>query len=169
MISKPPRTDNAGLNGFNEEVRSRFNNYINSLVVPVSSLGTGNYMLHGKHVTMQLQATKTAYFEFIVPHSIEQVKEVTIRFIPSGTGTIKYTINMSYGGAGDDENANTQSLVVTSPVSVTDDQISEINLTHPTNLWADIEAGDQVGIEVILDAATTTTDIHVLSLYFKYI
>lgn len=168
MISKPPRTDDVGLNVFNEEVRGRFNNYINSLVAPVSSLGTGNYMLHGKHVTMQLQATETAYFEFIVPHSIEQVKEVTIRFIPSGTGAIGYTVNLSYGGVGDDENARTQTVTVAS-LSVTDDQITEINLSHPTNLWTDIEAGDQVGVELILDSATTTTDIHVLSFYFKYI
>lgn len=169
MISKPPRTDDVGLNVFNDEVRNRFNNYINSLVVPVSSLGTGNYMLHGKHVTMQLQSTEKAYFDFIIPHSIEQVKEVTIRFIPTVTGTILYTVNLSYGALGSDENANTQSLVVITPVSVIDDQISEINLTHPTNLWTDIEAGDQVGVEFVLDAATTTTDIHILSLYFKYI
>lgn len=168
MISKPPRTDDVGLNVFNDEVRNRFNNYINSLVAPVSALGTGNYMLHGKHVTMQLQATETAYFEFIVPHSIEQVKEATIRFIPSGTGTIGYTVNLSYGGVGDDENARTKTVTVAS-LSVTDDQITEINLSHPTNLWTDIEAGDQVGVELILASATTTTDIHVLSFYFKYI
>ena len=169
MISKPPKTNDVGLNVFNEEVRNRFNNYINCLVVPVSSLGTGTYMLHGKHVTMQLQATETAYFEFIVPHSIEKVKEVTIRFIPTGTGSIKYTSNLSYGGVGDDENANTKSLVMAINVPVTDDQIQEINLTHPTNLWTDIEAGDQVGVEFVLDTATTTTDSHILSLYFKYI
>ena len=126
-------------------------------------------MLHGKHVTMQLQATETAYFEFIVPHSIEQVKEVTIRFIPTGTGSITYTVNLSYGGVGEDENEKTQLLSVINPLSVTDDQISEINLSHPVNLWIDVEAGDQVGVELILDGATTTTDIHVLSLYFKYI
>lgn len=169
MISKPPRTDDAGLNVFNEEVRSRFNNYINSITVPVSSLGTGSYQLHGKHVTMQIQAAETAYFEFIVPHSIEKVKEVTIRFIPSGTGTILYTANLSYGRVGADENAKTKSLVLVNPASVTDDQITEINLSHPTNIWNDIESGDQVGVELVLDAAFTTTDIHVLSLYFKYI
>lgn len=165
MINKPPLTGQTAFDVWAQSVQFVFNNYIQSLVVPVSALGTGSAMLHGKHVTFQLQATETAYFEFIVPHSIREFKEVTIRFIPSTTGSINYTVNLSYGGVGEDENASTKTVSATS-VSVTDDKIMEIDIT---SLFTDQEAGDQIGCELILDAVTTTTDVHVLSLYIKYI
>ena len=165
MISKLSDTTPLGLRLWAQEVQSVFNNYIHVVQVPVSSLGTGNYMLHGKHVTNQLQVGETCYIEFIVPHSINEFKEVTIRFLGTVTGTFNYTVNLSYGPVGGDENASTKTITVNG-ATATDDQIREIDIT---SLFSDQDAGDQIGVELIANAFTTTTDIHVLDLYVKYI
>lgn len=167
MISKPPATADRGLNIWNQEVAREVNNYLRSLVIPVSPLGTGAALLHGKHSSMQLQVGETAYFEVIIPWFARKIKEATIRFIPTTTGTIDWTANLSYGGVGEDENTST-STATADGLAVTDDQVMEINLSYPTNCFAAVDGGDQVGIELVLDAAATTTDIHVLSLFIKY-
>lgn len=168
MISKPPQTKDVDLNIFLQETSREFNNYIQCLDIPVSKSGILDNYVHGKHAARIVNATESAYFEFIAPHSLNQVKEVTIRFIPSTTGTIDWTVNLSYGGVGEDENANTKT-VTADGLAVTDDIITEINLSYPTDIWTDIDPGDQIGVQLLLDAVTTTTDIQVLSLYFKYI
>lgn len=168
MISRPPKTDDTSLNVWTREVQSEFNNYIQTLQVPVSKSGIiGNYA-HGKHPTKPLTSGESAYFGFTVPHSLREFKEVTIRYIPTTTGTMSYTVNVSYGGVGEDENQNTATLSAVG-VSVTDDQIMEINLSTPTDLFAAVDIDDEVGIELKIDSFTTTTDIQVMRLYVKYI
>lgn len=143
----------------------QIDNRIKSLHVNPSGLGTGSHSLHGKHSTVQVENGETAYFELLAPHAIGEFKEVLIRFIPSGTGTYDYTVNLSYGKTGEDENGTTKTASDTG-VAVTDDQIGEIDIT---SLFDDAEGGDQIGVEVVMDGFSTTTDLHILSLELKYV
>lgn len=168
MISKPPLTDDTNLNIWMQEVYFNFNNTVVSRFFPVSPLGTGAAALHGKHSTRNLTAgTQTAYMEAIIPHGIRAFKEAGIRIIPTTSGSINYTVNFSYGAVEADENALTKTASVNG-LSVTDDQIAEVDLPIST-FFTDLEGGDQLGVEFVLDALTTTTSVHVLGLYIKYI
>jgi hypothetical protein len=166
MTSKPQKTDDGSLNKYLRELNFAVNNRIWVLDVPVSKSGILSNYTHGKHPTKLLTASDSAYFGFIIPNSVKEIKEVKIRFIPSVTGTIDYTVNLSYGGVDEDENANTATTGAVTGLSVTDDRITEIDIT---DLFSAVDADDQIGCELTLDSATTTTDIQVLSLYFKYI
>jgi hypothetical protein len=166
MTSRPPQTPDVDLNIWLQEVRNELDNRIQSLIVPVTiGLGTSTAVLHGLHSAMQIEAAEIAYFEFIVPHNLKQFKEVTIRFIPTTTGTIDWTVNLSYGGVGEDETVLTKTKTADG-LAVTDDQVMEIDIT---SIFTDQDPGDQVGCQLIVDALSTTTNIYALSLYIKYI
>lgn len=167
LLTSPPQTKDVQFNIWAKDLVNKYNNYIQTLQVPVSTLGTGAILLHGKHPAVQIQATEKAYFSVIIPFSVSQFKEAGIRIIPTVTGTINYTVNFSYGSVGADENTSTKTESVTG-LSVTDDEITEIDLPIGT-FFTDLDTNDQLGIEIILDSATTTTDIYVLSFYLKYI
>lgn len=167
MISKLTATDLLSLRIWAQQAQSEFNRYIQVLEAPVSKSGIISNYVHGKHPSKQLTAGNSAYFGFIVPHSLVEFREAGIRIIPTTNGTISYTINLSYGGVGEDENAKTKTASV-SGRAVIDDQITELDLPIVT-FFTDQKTGDQVGCELVLDSATTTTDIQVLSLYIKYI
>lgn len=166
-ISKLTSTDDLSVRAWAQDVQRECNNYVHSYFVPVSTLGTGTSELHGKHSGKTLTAGQTAYMETVIPHSLIAFKEAGIRIIPSGTGTIDYTVNFSYGAVEDDENESTKTLAVTG-TSVTDDQVAELDLPLST-FFTDLTQGDQLGIEIVLDALTTTTDIRILGFYLKYI
>ena len=165
MTSKAPKTGNTELDVWLQDIRYKTDNTVKGIFFPVSKSGIiGNYV-HGKHPTKLLVAADSAYFGFVVPHEISAVKEVTIRFIPTTSGSLNYTVNTSYGGIGEDENQNSGTLSVTNK-SVTDDQLMEIDIT---SLFGLIDADDQVGVEFYIDSLTTTTNLQILGLYFKYI
>lgn len=165
MIASSPKVKDKSVSTYLRQVRSVFNNYIQTLEVPVSKSGIATNYAHGYHPTRQLTVGNSVYFGFIIPYSCAEIKEVTIRFIPTTTGTINYSVGIFYGGIGDDESLNTSSLSA-SAVAVTDDQNSEIEIT---SLFDSVDADDQVGVQLSLTGATTTTDIQVMSLYVKYI
>ena len=120
---------------------------------------------NGKHPGKNLTAGTSAFIGFAAPREMNVIKEAVIRFIPTVTGTINYTINVSHGTKGADEAAITSTVSVTG-ATATDDQISEADITA---LLSDVQRDNQVGIEFDLDALTTTTSIDVLGLYFKFI
>lgn len=166
MISKPPQTNSKDLDSWFSELLFEIGNRLRSDFFPVSPLGTGAAALHGKHSTRNLTAgTQTAYMEMVVPWTLREFKEVGIRIIPTTTGSIDYTVNLSYGGVGEDENNLTKTVSVTGK-AVTDDQVMELDITP---LFTDQDHGDQVGVEFVLDGLTTTTSIHVLGLFLKNI
>ena len=167
MISKPPPSGNLELDKWLQNVRYAVNNSLKSLIVGVSPLGTGSAALHGKHSARTLAVGQTAYFEPIIPETVSRFQEAGIRIIPTLTGTIDYTVNFSYAPIGSDQNISTKTLSVTG-LAVTDDEITEIDIPVST-FFTDLDTRDQLGIEIVLDAATTTTDIRVMSLFIKYI
>jgi hypothetical protein len=120
---------------------------------------------HGTHPGKNLTAGTSAFIGMALPREINTVKQALLRVIPTGTGTIDYTANVSRGNNGEDESDGTSTLSETG-VSVTDDQITEIDIT---SLFSSVKKDDQIGIELDLDAVSTTTDIYVLGLYFKFI
>lgn len=167
MISNPPQTDNQEINVWNREVRHKFNNYIQSLIVNPSTLGTGAGVLKGKHPGQELDATEKAYFETIIPNSAAQFKEAGIRVIPTTTGTIDYTVNFQYGSVGASFSASSKTSSVLG-LAVTDGIVQEIDLPL-TTFFTDLSVNDQLAIEFVLDALHTTTKLYILNFYLKYI
>lgn len=159
--TRPPKTKDPNLDTWLQDFAYNFYNWIKVIDVSV----VGNINTHGKYPTKQLAALGTGYFSFFVPTDIQAVKEVVIRFIPTTSGTMNYTANTTYAAVGEDEALNSSTLSETN-VAVVDDQISEIDVTA---LFSDVDAQDQVGVELVIDSLTTTTSIEVLGLYFKYI
>ncbi len=164
MTSKPPQL--AGKKPENwirqflsyfEEVRFEFMR-VRGFWFPVQSSEQ-----HGDHPGHQLTAAESAFISVLVPRGTNEIKEAVIRIIPTTTGTIDWTANASYGGSGADEAAGTATKTADG-LAVTDDQITEIDVT---SLFAGAAGDDQVGVEFVLDAATTTTDVYVLGLYLK--
>jgi len=147
-----------------DEVRGQFNNYIQILDIPVSKSGIATNYVKGKHPAKNLVALGTAYFGFIVPYSLNQFKEATIRFIPNTTGSFNYTVNLAYGAIGASYSATTKT--VTASKSVTDGLLTEIDIS---SLFTDQNTNDQIGCELVVNSLTTTTSLDVLSLYVKYI
>lgn len=164
MINKLTATDELNLRLWAQQVASQYNNYVQTIDVPVSKSGIASNYVNGKHAARNLIALDTAYFEFIVPHAISQFKEVTVRFIPNVTGSFNYTVNLAYGSVGEAANARTKT--VTASASVTNLKVSEIDIT---SLFTDQKRSDQVGCEFVLNSLTTTTSLDLLSLYIKYI
>jgi len=164
-LTKPPKTDNIDFDAWLQELSFDFYNYVRILDVPVSKSGIIGNWTHGNHPSKLMVAGDSGFFGFVVPNYIQEVKEVTVRFIPTTTGTIDYTVNLAYGGVGDDESDSTATLSDTG-VAITDDKITEIDIT---SLFNEIDADDQVGVELVVDALAATTNIEVLTLYFKYI
>lgn len=167
MISKLSKTDDLNMRLWAQETREEFNNYIQVLDIPVSKSGIIANYVKGKHAARYVTATapdNKAYFEFIVPYSLSAFKEVTIRFIPTTSGSFNYTVNLAYGAVG--TNHATSTKTVTASKSVTDALITEIDIT---SLFTDQQTSDQVGCEFVINTLTTTTVIDVLSLYIKYI
>lgn len=165
LLSKSPKPDSPEFMAWLDEIRFRMNNRILSESFAPRPLGTGTATLHGKHSGVQVESGETAYFEIIIPWSLRIYKAVGIRIIPTTTGDMDYTVNLSYGQPGEDENLNTATLSATNYVT-TDDQIQEIDIT---SLFSDQDGGEQVGVEFTVDGFTTTTNVYVLSLYLKYI
>jgi hypothetical protein len=165
-ISKPPQTNDIRLNAWAQEVKTKFDNYLQTLEVPVSKNGILSNYVEGKHpCKLMSAAADAAYFGFVVPISLKEFKEVTIRFIPVTTGTINYSVNMQYGAVGAAYNTSTKTTNVTG-YSVTNNLISEIDIT---SLFTDQVALDQVAIEFVLNALTTTTEVNLISVLIKYI
>lgn len=165
MISKPPQLGNKSFRqwiieflGYFERVRFELAK-VRTVWFPAQSTS-----VHGDHPGEQITATNSAFISAIIPREVSEIREAVIRFIPSGTGTIDWTANLSSGDAGEDEADNTATMTANG-LSVTDDQISEIDVTQ---LFSSVDKNDQVGLEFVLDAATTTTDVYVLGLYFKF-
>jgi len=165
ILPRAPKTEAPEFRAWLDKLKFIVENTIQSISHYPTGLGTGAAILHGKHSSFQLQNGETGYYEFVLPWAIKEIKEVGIRIIGTTTGTINYTVNLSYGGVGDDENATTKTVSETL-YAVTDDQIQEIDITE---LFTDQERGDQIAVEIIVDAVATTTDIHLLDLFLKYI
>lgn len=167
MISKLVDASPLSLKLWAQSVQQEFNQYLNSLFVPVSTLGTGAMTLHGRHSAIEVQVGETAYMETVIPRGLNSFKEAGIRIIPTTTGTINYTVNFSYGSVGADENVSTKTASVTLK-AVTDDQVMELDLPIST-FFTDLDRDDQLGIEFVLDAVVTTVNVYVLGFYLKYI
>ena len=166
MISKPPPSGKSEIDTWNQELRFEVNNDVQIIDVPVSKSAILNNYAKGKHAARLCNAANDAgYFEFIVPPSLKDFKEVTIRFIPTTSGTFNYTVNMAYGAVGAAHNATTKTTSVTG-ATATDGKIMEMSIT---SLFTDQVPNDQVGVEFVLDALSTTTEINLLSLFVKYI
>lgn len=120
--------------------------------------------IHGKHPGEQVTAGNSAFISVVIPLETNEIREVVLRFIPTTTGTIDYTISATYGGLNEDESANTATLTADG-LAVTDDQIMEIDVT---SLFSAVEGDNQVGVEFVLDAVSTTANVFVLGLYFKF-
>ena len=165
MISKPPSLGSQSPEewikeflGYFETLRFEFMR-AKALWFPAQSND-----VHGNHPGEQLTAGTSAYISFIVPREIGEVKEAVIRFIPTTSGTIDWTATISYAAKNEDEAAATATKTADG-LAVTDDRMTEIDIT---SVFAAIEADDQVGVKITLDAVATTTNIYVLGLYFKY-
>lgn len=165
MISKPPELGLKSAEewvreflGYFERVRFEFQR-VQTIWFPVQGSN-----VHGDHPAKQLTVGNSAFISLIIPREINQVKEVVVRLIPSTTGTIDWTANCSYGGKNEDESAYTETATANG-LAVTDDRVTEIDVT---SLFVAVRADDQVGVEFVLDAVTTTTDVYILGLYFKY-
>lgn len=161
MLPNPPPTKNSALDVFLRKVQFELNSKVKSLFVPaVSPSGQ-----HGKHTIKNLTAGTSAFFELAVPRDVSEIKEVTVRFIPTTTGTMDWTFNVSEGAVGEDENLNTATKTADGE-ACTDDQVQEVDVT---TAFANVDRGDQVGCEFVLDAVSTTTDLNILGLLINYI
>ncbi len=149
------------------DVKFEVDNYIQTLVIPVSPTGTGAAVLMGKHSARELDALETAYFEFVIPKTVKAFKEAGIRIIPTTTGSINYTVNFQYGAVGASHTLSSKTAATTGK-AVTNGQVMELDLPV-TTFFTDLEALDQLAVEFVADAFTTTTKVNVLNLVIKYI
>lgn len=169
MISKPPQISEKEPKdwireflAWCEELRFEFMQ-VKGIWFPALYNGLGSEV-HGDHPGHLLTVGNSAFISVVIPREVNEIKETMIRLIPTTTGTIDWTANASYGGAGEDESAGTATTTADGR-AVTDDRITEINVTTMFNA---VDANDQVGVEFVLDAVATTTEVYVLGLYFKY-
>ena len=169
QISKLGSSEDLDVRTWARDVRDRFNNYIQVLDVPVSKNGIiGNYT-HGRHPAKLMVVGDSGYFGFVVPHALAEFKQVTIRLIANTTGTINYTVNLSYGGVGQNHAILTKTLAVVGR-ALTDNLISELDITSLfTGTNGDQNLDDQVGVEFVVNALAVTVSVDVLTLYIKYI
>ena len=165
MISKPPQLADKEPKdwireflGYFESVRFEFMTVKGLWFHPQSN------DVHGKHPSEQVTAGNTAYIGMVIPREVNEIKEVVLRLIPTTTGTIDYTVNSTFGGNNEDESSGTATLTADG-LAVTDDRITEIDIT---SMFASVEADDQVGVEFVLDAVATTSNVYILGVYFKY-
>lgn len=135
---------------------------IKTVWFPVAQSGAH---VHGLHPCLNLGVLSSAYTQVVLPYTISEVKEVTLRFIPTTTGTIDWTVNISSGVVDDDESTATATKTEDG-LSVTDDAITEIDIT---SIFGTQKATEQIGVEFVLDAAATTTDVYVLGVFLKYV
>lgn len=166
MISKPPQLDSKEP----KEWIQSFLGYFETVRFEFRRLKTNWYVVQGsdqegRHPGSNVTAGNSAFIGLVFPKETQIVKEVVLRFIPTVTGTIDYTVTLSNAASGEDEADDTATLTADT-VAVTDDQISEIDIT---TLFADVIKDDQVGVEFVLDAVASTTDVYILGIYFKYI
>lgn len=169
MIDKPPELGSRKPEdwirhflGYFQKVRFEFLR-VHNVWFPAMTNGLGAEV-HGTHPAHLVTATNSAYVSMLAPRDLSEVKEVMLRLIPTTTGTIDYTVNITHAGVSEDEALNTGTLSATS-ISVTDDVITEIDVT---SLFSTIDRDDQIGIQFVLDAVSTTTNVNVLGINFKY-
>lgn len=120
--------------------------------------------LHGLHPGEQVTSGNSAYIGLVIPREVSEIREAVLRFIPTTTGTIDYTVNSTFGGKDEDESASTSTLTADT-LSVTDDVVMEIDIT---SIFSTVDADDQVGVQFTLDAVATTTNVYILGIYLKY-
>lgn len=161
LISKPPSIENKVLNLWLDKLCYEANNSVNILWIPVVSPNA----THGTHSTKQLTAGQSAYFEFVVPDSTKEIKEVLVRLFPTTTGTFDYTLNITFGRNGEDEFENNATKTADG-ISVTDDEIYDLDVT---SCFSTIETTSSVGCQFVCDVLTTTTNLQVLGLILKFI
>ncbi len=147
--------------GYFEGVRFEFMR-VRGLWFPALYNGPGD-SIEGRHPGKLLLATESGYISCIVPRGTSEIKQAVIRIIPTTTGTIDWTLNASFAAAGEDE-ANTTGTATANGLSVTDDQITEIDVT---SAFSSATQDDQVGVQFTVDALSTTTNVHLLGLYLK--
>lgn len=165
MINKPPITSNQNLDTYLREVWDFANNSIKIIDIPVSKSGIiGNYV-KGLHPAKLMVAGDSCYFGFTIPYDVQEIKEVTIRFVPTTTGTMNWTATINNAAVGAAYNANTATKSVTL-ATTTNNLIVEADIT---SLFPAVAKNDVVGCQFTVDAFATTTAIDVISLYFKYI
>jgi len=169
MINKPPQLGNKDSKNWIQEFLVYFESVrfeflkVKGLWFPAlyNGLGTEVHGTHPGHVTV---SGDSAYVSVLIPREVNEIKEVVVRLIPTTTGTIDWTVNLSYGGKNEDESAAT-STKTADGLAVTDDRITEIDIT---TAFSAVDANDQVGVQFVLDAVATTTNVYVLGIYFKY-
>ena len=168
LISKPPPSGKTELDLWNQEVRDVSNNYVQSEFYPISDQGQLAGALKGKHPSRFLTAVNdVAYIELVIPPSLRAFKEAGIRMIPTTTGSIGYTVNFQYGAIGAAFNASSKTAATVGK-AVTTNLIYELDLPI-TTFFTDLAPKDQLAVEFVLDALTTTTEVHILGLYLKFI
>lgn len=120
--------------------------------------------LHGKHPGKNVTAGNSAYVSLMIPRGTDEIKQVLVRLIPTVTGTIDWTANLTRGASGADESSGSATKTADG-LAVTDDRVTEIDVT---TMFSNVVAEDQIGFQFVLDSATTTTDTYILGLVFKY-
>lgn len=122
---------------------------------------------HGKYPSVLLDlATETALFAVRVPDNFVSLGTVRVVVIPTTTGTFDWTCNTAAGAAGEDESLATDTATADGKAA-TDDQLTAVAVTGAFD-GLSLAAGDFIGVELILDVLTTTTEVHVIGLEFGY-
>jgi len=125
------------------------------------SHGTNSLTNHGTHTVLPCGASEVCYFfEFEMPRKTANLTKAVIKFIPTGTGTMDYTVETSGGQCGEDEAVNTDSITADG-LAVTDDEIECLDILNALTPYT---VGDSVGVKLTVDALSTTTAINVLGL-----
>jgi hypothetical protein len=165
MISKPPsnqnKTPDVWIQDFLryfEDVRFEFMK-VNGDWFPAQSND-----IHGRHPGEQVLAGNVAFIGMVIPRGISEIKEVVARIIPTTSGTIDYTFTANFGGKNEDESTGT-STITADGLAVVDDRVTEIDITA---LFSTAKVDDQFGIEFSLDAVSTTANVFLLGINFKY-
>lgn len=129
-----------------------------------STTGVLAESVHGKHIVKLLVGTDSAYFEWQVPSHFYALTTAKVLSVPTTTGTFDWTANTTFGAAGDDEAANSDTTTANGAVS-TDDELTSTDISAA---FTGIVANQIVGVEFVLDALDTTTEINVIGLELKF-
>lgn len=125
--------------------------------------GTNAMTTHGKHTVIPCIATSHAYIEITMPCQVDSLEESILLYIPTGTGTWDYTISTAGGYCGEDESNHTDSITADGVV-VTDDELECLDISGALTPY---KAGDVVGVDVYVDALSTTTVINVIGVRLR--
>jgi len=141
------------------------NGFVPYQFLPALELGTGTPARHGKHPVMGLISNgEYCTLELVMPRSAANLQEAYLLYIPSGTGTWDYTIDVAGGHCAEDESEHTDTQTANG-IAVTNDELECLNILP---VLADFSVGDHVGVEVTRDAVGgSTTQILIVKIVLR--